>query len=287
MVSVFAEWQNILVALNPIAFKLGFFVVNWYAVFFLAGFFVTLGLALWQARRGEAPYGQEQIFDLFIYLFLGACLGGRAGYVIFYNPQIFWADPAKIFLPYDFGRGIWTGISGMSYYGGLAGIALALYVFARAHRKSFWETADFLALLAPIAIFLGRLGNFFNLELYGRITGYPWGMIFPGVPPLGTLRHPSALYEAVLEGVVIFILLFFLRKRMPFKGALTSIYFVSYAVLRFFGEFFREPDPQLGLFYSTFTLNQILAGGMFLVGLAIFQWLRSQNYATMKISSSA
>jgi phosphatidylglycerol---prolipoprotein diacylglyceryl transferase len=278
-------WQNIPATLNPIAFSFGFFSVYWYAVFFLGGFLVTLLFALKLVNRGDTSCSEECVWDMFIYIFIGAFLGGRIGYALFYNFNVFWAEPLKIFLPYDFERGMWVGISGMSYYGGLIGTVLALYWFARAKDLNFWKIADFAAFLAPISVFFGRLGNFFNLELYGRITEKPWGMIFPQVVPMGVLRHPSSLYEAFLEGVVIFIVLLFLRKKMPFAGALTCIYLALYAILRFLVEFWREPDPQLGLFFNSpiggFTLNQILAFGLFWAAIGIFMWLRRQNYATM------
>jgi phosphatidylglycerol:prolipoprotein diacylglycerol transferase len=213
-------WQNIPTTLDPIAFRFGLFSVYWYAVFFLGGFLATLLFALRLARRGEAPCSEECVFDMFIYIFIGAFIGGRIGYALFYNFNVFWAEPLKIFLPYDFERGVWVGISGMSYYGGLIGTTLALYLFTCAKDLNFWETADFVVLLAPVATFFGRLGNFFNLELYGRITNQPWGMIFPRAVPTGVLRHPSSLYEAFLEGIVLFILMLFFRKKLPFSGTL-------------------------------------------------------------------
>jgi phosphatidylglycerol---prolipoprotein diacylglyceryl transferase len=278
-------WQSIPTTLDPIAFTLGFFSVYWYAVFFLAGFLAALFLALWLARRNDAPCFAECIFDLFLYIFFGALIGGRIGYVLFYNFDVFWDSPLRIFLPYDFERGMWVGISGMSYYGGIIGATLALYLFTRAKDLNFWKIADFAAFLAPIAIFFGRLGNFFNLELYGRITERPWGMIFPQVVPIGVLRHPSSLYEAFLEGVVIFIVLLFLRKKLSFEGALTCVYLALYAIFRFFVEFWREPDPQLGLFFNSsiggFTLNQIFAFVLFCGTVAIFIWLKNQKRATI------
>lgn len=278
-------WQNIPMTLDPIAFSFGFFSVYWYAIFFLIGFFATLLFALRIVRRSEFPFSEENVWDMFIYIFFGTLLGGRVGYAFFYNFDIFWAAPLKIFLPYDFESGMWIGISGMSYYGGLIGATISLYWFARAKNFNFWEMADFVAFLAPIATFFGRLGNFFNVELYGRITNQPWGMVFPGVVPVGVLHHPSALYEAFLEGAVLFVLMLFFRKKLQFSGALTCIYLASYAILRFLVEFFREPDPQLGLFFGSlaggFTLNQIFAFALFCAAIVIFMWLKQKNRATM------
>jgi len=309
-------WQHLPETIDPIAFTIGFFSVHWYALWFLAGFFVALWLAFRLARRGDAPCPPEDIFDLFALLFFGALLGGRIGYVLLYHPDVFLAAPIAIFSPYDFGRGVWTGISGMSYHGGLIGAAIALSWFGVRKKLSFWKMADFAALLAPVAIFFGRLGNFFNVELPGRITTAPWGMVFPGMNPAGILRHPSALYEALLEGAVLFIVLLFLRRQMDyagnlsslvpqnllrqsrdsliaasprggvaafrgFDGALACFYLALYALARFGSEYFREPDPQLGLFFGLFTMGQLLSFAMFFAAAVIFIWLKHRNHAKM------
>lgn len=278
-------WQHIPETLDPIAFTIGFFSAYWYALFFLGGFLAVLLFAIRFARRGDAPCSEEDVFDMFLWIFFGALLGGRIGYALFYNLDTYLAAPLTIVLPYDFGRGVWVGVSGMSYHGGLIGATLALYCFVRRRRISFWKAADFAALLVPIAIFFGRLGNFFNVELHGRITERPWGMIFPEIQPLGVLRHPSALYEAFFEGLVLFGLLLFFRKKMPFPGALACLYIAGYAVLRFIGECFRSPDPQLGFFFSAlsggFTLGQLFSFGMFFAAGMIFLWLKHRNRATM------
>lgn len=284
-------WQNIPMTLDPIAFSFGFFSVYWYAIFFLGGFLITLLFAIRLVRLGDAPCSEERVWDMFIYIFFGALLGGRIGYILFYNFGIFWEEPLKIFFPYDFKSGMWVGISGMSYYGGLIGAALVMYWFARKKNLNFWKTADFAVFLVPIATFFGRLGNFFNVELYGRITNQPWGMMFPQVAPVGVLRHPSALYEAFLEGAVLFVLMLFFRKKLQFSGALTCVYLVFYAVLRFLAEFFREPDPQLGLFFGSlangFTLNQIFAFVLFCAAIAIFMWLKQKNRAIISVNKIA
>ncbi|MDP3956994.1 MAG: prolipoprotein diacylglyceryl transferase [bacterium] len=273
-------WQHLPETIDPIAFTIGFFSVYWYAVWFLAGFFIVLWLAFWLARRGNAPCPPEDIFDLFAILFFGAFLGGRIGYVFFYNHLgDFFQAPLSIFLPYDFTHNVWTGISGMSYHGGLIGVAVALAWFTGRGKLSFWKTADFVALLAPVVIFFGRLGNFFNVELPGRITTAPWGMVFPGTSPAGALRHPSTLYEALFEGVVLFIVLLFLRRLARFDGALACFYLALYAIARFGSEYFREPDPQLGLFFGLFTMGQMLSFAMLGVAAVIYIWLRRRNRA--------
>ncbi|OGI16224.1 MAG: prolipoprotein diacylglyceryl transferase [Candidatus Moranbacteria bacterium RIFCSPHIGHO2_12_FULL_54_9] len=272
-------WQHLPETLHPIAFTIGFFSVYWYAVWFLLGFFVTLVLALWFARRGMTAYSGETVVDICLVLFFGAVLGGRLGYVLFYHPDVFLAAPYAIVLPYDFAHGVWIGISGMSYHGGLIGAAFGLLWFARKRRIPFWQAADFVALLAPIAVFFGRLGNFFNVELAGRVTEQPWGMLFPGMLPEGALRHPSALYEALVEGVALFIILIFLKRFVRTDGYLASWYLALYAIARFVAECFREPDPQLGLFFGVLSMGQILSLAMFAAAGVIFLWLRRQNYA--------
>lgn len=272
-------WQHLPETIDPIAFTIGFFSVYWYAVWFLAGFFATLLMALWLSRQGNAPCHSDEIFDMFMILFLGALLGGRIGYALLYHPDIFLAALIAIFSPYDFGRGAWTGISGMSFHGGLIGAAAALAWFNARKKLPFWKVADFAALLAPVAIFFGRLGNFFNAELPGRTTAMPWGMAFSGMSPAGALRHPSTLYEALLEGAVLFFVLLFLRRLARFDGALTCFFLGLYAVARFGSEYFREPDSQLGLFFGLFTLGQILSFAMLGAAAGIYIWLRRRNRA--------
>lgn len=286
-------WRHIPGTLDPIAFTIGFFSVYWYALFFLGGFFAILFLSVRLARRGEAPCPEECVSDLLFSVFFGALIGGRIGYALLYNPDAFLASPLMILSPYDFESGRWVGISGMSYHGGLVGTIAVSYWFVRRRGLPFWQTADFLAFLAPIAIFFGRLGNFFNIELYGRITGQPWGMVFPGVAPIGGLRHPSTLYEAFFEGILLFLLLLFFRKKMPFSGVparnamrsdaggLACIFMLLYAAFRFTMEFFRSPDPQLGFFFGAFTLGQLLSFAMFVAAGAMFSWLKRKNRAKM------
>ena len=271
-------WQHLPETLDPIAFTIGFFTVYWYALFFLSGFFIALLIALLYARRGDAPCPEEDLFDVSLWIFFGALLGGRIGYVLFYNLEAFVAAPLRVFLPYDFTQGIWVGIAGMSYHGGLIGALLALLWYTCQKRLSFWKMADFVLFLASIATFCGRLGNFFNVELYGRVTDQPWGMIFPGVAPLDVLRHPSTLYEAGLEGAVLFLILLFFRKRLSFSGALTCLYLAAYALFRFLVEFFRSPDPQLGFFFGVLTLGQLLSLMMLMTAGILFLWLKRKNY---------
>lgn len=272
-------WQHLPEVIHPIVFSIGFFSLYWYALFFLGGVFVSFLCALYFVRRGEAPCGEETLFDAFLFLFLGAVIGGRIGYVLFYNLDLFLNSPLSIISPYDFRSGVWTGISGMSYHGGLIGAIVALFLFTRRKKIHFWEMADFIVLFVPVATFFGRLGNFFNGELYGRMTEKSWGMIFPDALPVGVLRHPSSLYEAFFEGIVLFCVLLFFRKKMSFPGALSCLYIAGYAGVRFVGEYFREPDPQIGLLFgNSFSLGQIFSVVMFLFSAGLFLWLKQKNH---------
>ena len=267
-------WQHIPESLDPIAFRAGFFSVTWYALFFLLG---VIG-AHWFFKRREGEISGENRLDLFVGLFVGAVIGARLGYVLFYGySETFLHQPWRIISPYDFEQGVWTGIAGLSFHGGLIGVAITLFLFARYKGLPFWKLADSVSLIAPIAIFFGRLGNFFSLELYGRLTEKPWGMIFPGIEPLAMLRHPSSLYEALFEGVCLFFLLFFAARKKLFPGAVTLLFLSGYAIFRFIGEHFREPDPQIGLFFAYFSLGQLFSLGMLGITFILYIWLKPQK----------
>jgi len=279
-------WQHLPENLEPIAFSVGFFSLYWYAFFFACGALASFFFGYFLLRKNESTLPENTFFDIFFVVFIGACVGGRIGYVLLYNMDFFLQSPMRIFSPYDFRTGVWTGIAGMSFHGGLIGAVMSLFLFiwykkSHGYPFSFWNITDFLSLLAPIAIFFGRLGNFFNGELYGRITTMPWGMYFP-VEPLEILRHPSTLYEASLEGILLFLILWFFQKRTLFAGELTCLFLCGYAGFRFLGEYFREPDVQLGLFFGElFSLGQILSLLMILFSFVLFFWLRKRNYAIL------
>lgn len=271
-------WQHLPEIIHPIALSVGFFSLYWYALFFLGGVLISFFVALYFVKKGDILYSEETIFDVFLFLFIGAIIGGRIGYVLFYNFDLFLAAPISIISPYDFEHGVWTGISGMSYHGGFVGAIIALSLFTRKNKIDFWKMADFVVFFVPIATFFGRLGNFFNGELYGRMTEKSWGMVFPNVLPSGVLRHPSTLYEAFFEGMFLFLILSLFRKKMPFPGALACFYMAGYAIVRFGGEYFREPDPQRGLLFGNmFSFGQILSFVMFLFSGVVFIWLKQRN----------
>jgi len=185
-------------------------------------------------------------------------LGARLGFVLFYdsNTMYYLTHPWQIFNPYI--DGVYAGISGMSYHGAIIGFVIASFLFCKKHKISFWFLADIAVLGISGAYVLGRIGNFFNQELIGRVTDVPWAIYVDG-----TLRHPSQIYEAILEGIVIFIILFWYRKRKSFNGELTLLYAMTYSVARIIAEFFREPDVQLGFLYSNWLTMGILISGVF------------------------
>lgn len=273
-------WQHIPEHINPIVFTVGFFSLYWYSLFFLAGFLGVLLFLQWLVKKEQRDMKRADVYDLCLDLFLGALIGGRLGFVLLYRPDIFLNDPFKIIWPYDGENGVWIGLSGMSFHGGLIGAVIALFLFVRRRGGKFWERADLVALATPIALFFGRVGNFLNQELYGRVTEQSWGMYFPFADT--SLRHPSALYEAALEGVVLFLVLFLLRRNRIFHGGISALFLVFYGAFRFVAEYVREPDFGSSLVAGFFTLGQTYSGVMMLVGAVLFMWLRQKNRDTLK-----
>lgn len=266
-------YQHLPENINPIAFSVGFFEVHWYAVMYLAAFITVYWLL--KKRAQKLNYSQSLVFDFLIYAITGLLIGARLGYVFFYNFSYFLKNPLMIVSPYDFSAGSYAGISGMSYFGGLLGIILATLIFVRKNKLEFWQWADFVIPAVPAGYFFGRIGNFLNGELYGRATAKFWGMYFPGGG--GILRHPSQLYESLFEGVILFIVLWTLRRKSKVPGQLLAIYLFVYGFFRFFIEFFREPDPQIGLFFGFLTLGQIFSLGLIISSLAIYSWQRKRK----------
>lgn len=277
MSSVMNWWQHLPGQVDPIVFTVGFLSVRWYALLWLLGLFLAYTLARRLSTAQTLPL--EALYYLFFSLFLGAWLGGRLGFALWYRPDWFLAHPMNIILPFA-SDGSWTGIAGMSFHGGLVGVVGALYWFSQRRRLNFWTLADLVALVAPIALFCGRIGNFLNHELYGRVTGVPWGMYFPGVVP-SALRHPSTLYEAMLEGMLLFVLLLGLRSKVTLSGGLASAFLILYGALRFLVEYVREPDRGVVLLYGYFTRGQALSLVMIAFGVLLALWLRRTNRARM------
>lgn len=284
-------YQHLPEHISPITLKIGFLSIRWYAISYLVGFIVVYLLLRWRIKRDNSrikipnqisihqPGDKSQIIKLidsfFIYAIVGLLIGARLGYVLFYNFSYFFRNPLAIVSPYDFSAGIYTGISGMSYFGGLIGIAIAAYLFIRRRKLDFWQWADFVIPAIPAGYFFGRIGNFLNGELYGRATAKFWGMYFPGGG--GVLRHPSQLYEAIGEGIILFVILWNLRNSSKFPGYLFSFYFFGYGILRFGIEFFREPDGQASVFFGFLTLGQIFSLGLMIFSLFSYFWQKRKK----------
>ncbi|HHQ4651576.1 TPA: prolipoprotein diacylglyceryl transferase [Aeromonas hydrophila] len=246
--------------IDPVAFSLGPLSVRWYGLMYLFGF----AFAMWLAgRRADAPnsgWTRNEVSDLLFYGFLGVILGGRVGYVLFYNFDMFLADPLYLFK-------IWTG--GMSFHGGLIGVITAMVWFAHKTNRHFFTVADFVAPLIPFGLGVGRIGNFLNGELWGRVTDVPWAIIFPEAGP--EPRHPSQLYQFALEGVVLFIILNLFWRKNPPRGAISGMFLLFYGLFRFLVEFVRQPDSQLGLYFQEISMGQILSTPMIIIG-ALMIW---------------
>lgn len=245
--------------IDPIAISVGPLAVHWYGVMYLIAFAVGGLLGLARAKNTGGEWSGSLVWDLVFYVAVGAVVGGRLGYAIFYNPSYFLAHPVEVF-------SIWTG--GMSFHGGLVGVILAVALFAKRFDKPFFLVADFLAPLCAPGLLAGRIGNFINQELWGRVSDVPWAMVFPAAGPLA--RHPSQLYEAALEGVLLFLVVWVYSAQPRAAGRVSGVFLVGYSLMRFFVEFFREPDAHLGLIvFDAFSMGQILS-----IPLAVFGlWL--------------
>jgi len=252
--------------IDPVIFRLGPLEFRWYGLMYLIAFGVAYLIIRNEVKRKNGPIPLEASGDFLFYLVLGLLLGARVGYVIFYNLPVYIHRPWEVFA-------IWHG--GMSFHGGLIGMILSGLIFSIKRKASFLELADIGALAAPLGLMLGRIGNFINGELFGRATYLPWGMIFPeggNIP-----RHPSQLYEALLEGPILFAILWVMRTKVTRPGDILAIFLFFYGIFRFTAEFFREPDPQLGFILSGLTMGQILCVAMSFTGFALFIYLRPKT----------
>jgi phosphatidylglycerol:prolipoprotein diacylglycerol transferase len=241
--------------IKPYIVKIGPFEVRWYGLMYLLGFTISYILVRYQIKKKKLPIQYKIIDEIYFYLILGLIIGARLGYVLFYNLGEYIKNPLEIFA-------VWHG--GMSFHGGLIGTLLAGVYVTKRYKLDFWLYSDLIIVTAPIGLGLGRIGNFINGELYGRVTTLPWGMVFPAGGPLP--RHPSQLYEAFFEGLLLFFILWYMKNRIDTKGRLTAAFLLLYGIFRFFIEFFREPDPQLGFILGPFTMGQILCIAMIIGG---------------------
>ena len=253
-------WQNIYSHFNPVAFNLGPIAVHWYGIMYALALISAIYVAKWFIKRDNLPITNE-LFDSYVWWAeIGVILGARIGYVLFYDTHTMYylTHPWQIFNPYI--DGVYAGISGMSYHGAFFGFILASYLFCRKNKVSFWFITDIAVIGVSAAYVFGRIGNFFNQELVGRATDVPWGIYVGQV-----LRHPSQIYEAILEGLVVFVILVYLRKRKTFNGQIALMYGILYSTARIIAEFFRQPDTQLGFIYSNWLTMGILQSFVVLV----------------------
>jgi phosphatidylglycerol:prolipoprotein diacylglycerol transferase len=249
--------------INPVALQLGPLAIHWYGLMYMAGFLTFI----WLGRKRIVTLNYTQMTnktldDLLFYGVLGVILGGRLGEVLFYNPAYYFSNPIKILA-------IWEG--GMSFHGGFMGVLVAMAIFARQHQLRWMQLMDFIAPLVPPGLAFGRLGNFINGELWGRPTDVPWGMVFPHVDKLP--RHPSQLYEFALEGMLLFVLLWFYAKKPRPVGAVSGLFLIGYGSFRFLGEFTRNPDDGIfGLMTLGISMGQWLSLPMVVIGILMMRW---------------
>jgi phosphatidylglycerol---prolipoprotein diacylglyceryl transferase len=245
--------------IDPVAIELGPFAVRWYALAYIAGILLGWRYAIHLAARPPVFMSREAIDDFIVWVTLGIILGGRLGYVVFYKPAHYLANPLEALY-------VWQG--GMSFHGGLIGVLFAIWLFARQRRIPVLALGDLVASVVPIGLFFGRIANFVNGELYGRPSDVPWAMAFPGGGPLP--RHPSQLYEACLEGIALFLVLAWFSRQPGWRdrpGRIGGLFLAGYAVARIIAEAFREPDAHLGFFLGGVTMGQILSLPMLATGL--------------------
>ena len=261
-------WQLLPAKINPVVFEFNGFRVQYYGLMYIVAFAVTYVLVRHRLKHeNQFVISVEHINNLMTFLIVGVIVGGRLGYVFFYNSSYYFHHPLEIFLPFKFSNHItFTGISGMSFHGGLLGVILSATLYTKKNSLSFRNMADLFAPAIPLGYTFGRIGNFINGELFGRVTTSRIGMYFPLAPGPG-LRHPSQLYEAFFEGIFLFAILWPMRK-IPFpNGTMMAFYLIGYGVARFFIECFRQPDAHLGFVWLSLSMGQILSGLMILGGI--------------------
>ncbi|MDN5865342.1 MAG: prolipoprotein diacylglyceryl transferase [Gammaproteobacteria bacterium] len=279
--------------IDPIAVQIGPLAVHWYGLMYLIGIFGGWALLVWRARRDDVAWRSNQIGDLIFYCAIGIVVGGRLGYVAFYNLPFYFAHPLNIFY-------VWDG--GMSFHGGLIGVLVACGLYAWRHRRHFFDIMDFIAPVVPIGLAAGRLGNFINGELWGKVAQVPWAMRLPCADPRFTARYcngvptgfspphqPSQLYELLLEGVALFIICWWFSMKPRPRMAISGVFALGYGVFRFFVEFFRLPDPQLGyLAFGWLTMGQVLSLPLILIGIVLLLLAyRRRAYAPTQNPESA
>lgn len=262
-------WQTIPYRIDPTIFSLGSFQVKYYGLMYIFAFSAVYLILNRRIKKEKLGYTKEVIENYLFMVIIFVLVGGRLGYVVFYNLKYFIHNPLEIFLPFSFEGGFrFTGIAGMSYHGATLSAFLGTYLFTKKNKFNFFEFSDFVIPAVPLGYTFGRLGNFINGELYGRVTEKWYGMYFPMAGD-DTLRHPSQLYEAFFEGIFLFLILWYVRKNEFLKGKLLALYLILYGLIRFLIEFVREPDEQLGFIISSLSMGQVLCFIMILSGIAM------------------
>ena len=249
-------------SIDPVILSIGALDIRWYSLSYIMAFVIGSFLIKKFNKEFSNSISNKEIDNFFLWAILGVIIGGRLGYVIFYQTNIFVLDPLHIFK-------IWKG--GMSFHGGLVGMIVSIYVFCQKNKLSFFYLADLVSLVAPIGLFFGRIANFINTELYGRITDFPFAVIYPSIDQFP--RHPSQLYEAFFEGFLLFTILlyyFYKKKENELIGKISGLFLLLYSFFRFSIEYLREPDAHLGLFLGYFSMGQLLSVPLFIFGILIF-----------------
>ena len=246
------------IVIDPVIADLGFIKVYWYGVMYLLAFLSAYLLARYRIKS-EVLWNTKHVDDLIFYGALGAVLGGRLGYLLFYNWSVFISNPLTFF---NFQNG------GMSFHGGFLGVLLAMVIFNKKYQFTFFQTTDFIAPLIPLGLGFGRIGNFINQELWGRPTDLPWGMVFPIIDEIS--RHPSQLYQALFEGFLLFLILYLYSNKKRPLGNISALFLIFYGLFRFLVEFTREPDSFLGLFYLNLSMGQLLTIPMIGIGITMY-----------------
>lgn len=244
--------------IDPVFLRLGPLQFRWYGLMYLIGLTLAYFIIVARAKAQKLPMNKDQVYDMIVYAAVGVFAGGRIGYVLFYNLSYYLENPLKIFA-------VWEG--GMSFHGGLIGTIVALVLFAKRQGITMLTIADLAAGVTPVGLGLGRIGNFINGELYGRPTDVDWCMVFPTGGP--ACRHPSQLYEALLEGLLLFTVLWLISRRSPPPGTIFGAFLVGYGLCRIVVEFFREPDAQIGFVFGTISIGQLLSLPMVVAGAVI------------------
>ncbi len=261
--------------INPVAIEIFGLKIHWYAIMyllsFIAGYYLVRRRLQHEPFRSvtkPAPYTKDVVPDLLIYAILGVILGGRLGYVLFYQPLYYLEHPLEIFA-------LWNG--GMSFHGGALGVIIGLFAFARVQHRPFLQLTDLLVPAVPLGLAFGRFGNFINGELWGRQApaDLPWAMVFPGAG--AEPRHPSQLYELLLEGLTLFVVIWLFARKPRYRGEVSALFLIGYGVFRFIVEYYREPDAFLGLLSLGWSMGQWLSAPMILAGIAIWFWARQHR----------